>query len=156
MVTLTTCLVAEPQQYINQVHFSPLFYLLGRHTDTQLTAPQLPILRPGRVRPQEIGIRPAPIPRPCKMGRGSRARLRRLQKKKKKTRISASTRGLELQAIATAPLRVTLRYSTASRNASLRHDGLAVVEPIPAAPLCFFTMLQALERKASTAPSASA
>ena len=65
-------------------------------------------------------------------------------------------RGLELQAIATAPLRVTLRYSTASRNASLRHDGVAVVEPIPAAPLCFFTMLQALERKASTAPSASA
>ena len=36
MVTLTTCLVAEPQQYINQVHFSPLFYRLGRHTDTQL------------------------------------------------------------------------------------------------------------------------
>ena len=79
------------------------------------------------------------------------------KKKNKKTRISApTTRGLELQAIATAPLRVTLRYSTASRNASLRHDGVAVVEPIPAAALCFFTMLQALERKASTAPSASA
>ena len=41
--------------------------------DNKFTGPQLPILRPGRARAQEIGIRPASIPRPYKMGRAETA-----------------------------------------------------------------------------------